>query len=418
MPKKYLPAERTVRKARKQARLEAAAEQQQEQDSRRLALAARMKDLLAEQAALASESASKKNCARRKAVRRASPEQQADTVEYTVVHGSASCEQLDEDVIDLHSFLEQGINPKIDEAFKAQEAAQTAMQDMHDNLVDSAVKFSVAQSCYNAITTPPFHVLPELPALRAPTVPPEGTSEPGAATAASLFSSSKKRGTARMQCTPSSSDDDDAIFPTSSSSGDDGSPQPAHHRARDSEGFLLDILERREEEEEDERVANNSYHDERVVRIVEAGYMLREAISALAATKERGLESTQRACDHLRVTSNTPIAAVSKAVKDCQDQLKQQQQQQKLASAITKKTEDFGPALSDYVSANPGAETAASMAKAHHDACTFGHLSCSSKAATNLKQQLQKHRELQACKWLGAICLAVCEEVGGLGFRV
>ena len=47
MPK-YLPAERTARKARKQARQEAAAEAQQEQETRRLAIVAKMEVLEAE----------------------------------------------------------------------------------------------------------------------------------------------------------------------------------------------------------------------------------------------------------------------------------------------------------------------------------------------------------------------------------
>ena len=133
MPK-YLPAERTARKARKLARQEAAAEFQQEQETKRLALIARMEDLVTEQEALAAESASRKNCAKRKAVRRAnSPKKQAvdaDTVDFTVVHGSASCEEEDEDVLALRDFLEPGINPKIDEAFEAQQAAQDPLVQM------------------------------------------------------------------------------------------------------------------------------------------------------------------------------------------------------------------------------------------------------------------------------------------------
>jgi hypothetical protein len=78
---KNLPAERTARKARKQARQEAAADAEQEQESRRLALIARMEDLVTEHQALAAESASRKNCARRKAVWRAnSPKQQQRAV--------------------------------------------------------------------------------------------------------------------------------------------------------------------------------------------------------------------------------------------------------------------------------------------------------------------------------------------------
>ena len=312
MPK-YLPAERTARKARKQARQEAAAEAQQEQETRRLAIIARMEVLEAEQQALAAETKSKKNCARRKAVRRSaasSPKQLADLeepVEYTVVHGSASCEEEDEDVIDLHAFLEPGINPKIDEAFEAQQAAQMAMQDMvrgssddssHDVPVPAvkagsqALLFAEAQQRYNQLHSPPFFS-PELPALASASELQAMDAAAAAALAPSvILFANKKRGTARMECSRNESSDEDVIFDSTTASS------TSHHnsRARDSDGILIDHLERREEEEEDERAVNNSYHDERVVRIVEAGYLLREAISALAATKQGGLESTPRAC--------------------------------------------------------------------------------------------------------------------------
>ena len=77
----YTKSERTARKAKKQARLEAAADAQQEQQSKRLALAARMEDLVAEQKALDAKSASRKNCARRKAVRRSNSPRQQDDME-------------------------------------------------------------------------------------------------------------------------------------------------------------------------------------------------------------------------------------------------------------------------------------------------------------------------------------------------
>jgi hypothetical protein len=126
----------------------------------------------------------------------------------------ASCEEENEDVIDLHAFVEPGINPKIDEAFEAQQAAQMAMQVMVRSSSDDsssdvpvpavkagsqALSFAEAQQRYNQLHSPPVF-LPELPALASASE----LETMDAAAAASLAPSAilfanKKRATARME---------------------------------------------------------------------------------------------------------------------------------------------------------------------------------------------------------------------------
>jgi hypothetical protein len=129
----YSKSERTARNAKKQARMDAAvvqaAVQEQELADRHLALQVRIDALTAEQVEVSKRARSAKNCAQRKA-RRQQGSHAGDEAQVVVVHGSASCEEEDQDVIDLHSFLEPGINAKIDEAYEDQQAAQMAMEEL------------------------------------------------------------------------------------------------------------------------------------------------------------------------------------------------------------------------------------------------------------------------------------------------
>ena len=156
--------------------------------------------------------------------------------------------------------------------------------------------------------------------------------------------------------------------------------------------------------------ANAAMHDERVIRLINSGYNPREAIDALKATKASGFESTEKALEHLRVKSGTAISAISKAVVDCNQKI------DKLTSTAAVSTAKvdaaFGPSLSEFVSNNRKAEDLAGRAQLLHDRSTFGHLACSSRAAINLKEIIRQggDAELRDTKWLGAICLAVCED--------
>ena len=78
----------------------------------------------------------------------------------------------------------------------------------------------------------------------------------------------------------------------------------------------------------------------------------------------------------------------------------------------TKADAIFGPSLSDFVSSNRKAEDLAGRAQQLHDRSAFGHLSCPARAAINLKEIVRQgsDAELRDTKWLGAICLAVCED--------
>ena len=109
-----------------------------------------MTDLLAEQEALAKEIASKKNCAKRKARRHQSAE--AAGSGFIVVHASRSCEQSDEDVVYQHSFLEEGLNPKIDEALAVQDSAQAALDSEYNGQISYNLR-----SRFNVFRTIQYH---------------------------------------------------------------------------------------------------------------------------------------------------------------------------------------------------------------------------------------------------------------------
>jgi hypothetical protein len=109
----YTKSERTARKARKQARLDAAAELQEAQVQGQVAMQARLDQLLAANALLKKQAANKKNSHRKKAKRaaeRSSAGEAGDSSgeglfepqefgERRVVHASASCDEDDDDVL-------------------------------------------------------------------------------------------------------------------------------------------------------------------------------------------------------------------------------------------------------------------------------------------------------------------------------
>ena len=83
-----------------------------------------------------------------------------------------------------------------------------------------------------------------------------------------------------------------------------------------------------------------------------------------------------------------------------------------MTSSAGKTEAVFGPSLSDFVSNNERAEEVAGRIQLLHDKSSFGHLSNVSKAAINLKESVRRgtDHELRNTMWLGAICLAVCED--------
>ena len=116
----YSKSERTARKARKQARLDAAAEAQLAQEQGQAAMQARLEQLVEDNALLKRQAANRKNSQRKKAKKAAERQTTgeasdsadqgpagSDLQEYEdeglesrlVVHASASCEEDDVDVL-------------------------------------------------------------------------------------------------------------------------------------------------------------------------------------------------------------------------------------------------------------------------------------------------------------------------------
>ena len=138
----YTKSERTARKARKQARLDAAAELQVEQAQGQAAMQARLEQLLAANALLKKQAVNRKNSHRKKAKRAAerlssgeagdSPDEglvEESFDDRRVVHASAFCDEDDD-----------GVLAKWDaaEAVRVQEAI--ALSLMQEPAVQPAVK--------------------------------------------------------------------------------------------------------------------------------------------------------------------------------------------------------------------------------------------------------------------------------------
>ena len=435
MPK-YNKSERTARKVRKIARQEAAADAEQAQAQEQAAMQARLEQLMADNALLKKKQINKKNSARKKAKKAAEQAQEthaggaadqelaeegeqlvpSSPPRRTVVHASASCDEDDDDVLDRYDAAEAR---RIAEA-----VAVNAASPPRSPVV--AMPPLATPTPTPTPTPPPTQALPPEVAPQAEAI----AAQLAASAQPSLFAGTTKRGTARMQCNsvakrtpeyeaelaklpklkrgPLSSESERSCSESEDEEEEEEEEEESEEEESDADASSKEkayLKEKRtrdrvEERFEKERKENNSLHDERVIRLSASGYSVRESVEALAATKEEGLESTERASEYLRAKSSTPISNVQRAV----DQLTKN-----LTPAV--KPEEFGPQLSDLVNEHQEWEAEAKRAKAYHDASSFGHLSCSSKAALALRQQLLKGKaEGSWGKGLGAICLAICQD--------
>jgi hypothetical protein len=378
----YVPANRTARKAAKAAKQLQEQEQEQAQASReQAALQLRFDQLEAENARISKSLRNKKKALKRARASRSDGTSLDGSIGETparsqVVHASGSCEEEDEDVVSKHQFLnstETGTDDKIDAERAIHAAAQAAL-------------LGQAQALSKVSPVIPVHYLPPLPLI------PSSQHAPSTPTKDLLHDTqARTKGTSRMQCY----------------GGKGEAFAQEWEDARLKEREEEDFLDQRCREQEAAIRENAAAHDERVLRLVGAGYLLQESMRAVSETKQEGMESTQRAVEWLRVHSATPIAQVSKAIQNCQTQIDKQKTDLLESKAAA---QEYGPNLSEFVSLNPGAEHASRKVKAKHDANSFGHLSSVAKAALILKQAMARERDLEACKWLGAICMAVCED--------
>jgi hypothetical protein len=298
-----------------------------------------------------------------------------------------SCDEVDEDVISKDEFLnstETGTDDKIDAERAIHAAAQAAL-------------LGQAQALSKVSPVIPVHYLPPLPALLSPpkdylfcTRHYGGRGEAGRKD----FEEARQKERAELEDSP------EAAEPTASKVIAEG------------DNLIERVIGAKAAEQM--QAENEDLHDERVCRLISSGYQPREAFEALAATKISGLESTARATEYLRVKSSTPSANMAKAVGACQLQigLLSTAAASATAPSAAKPEAVFGPSLSDYVSNNERAEGVAGRIQLLHDKSSFGHLSNVSKAAINLKETVRRgaDHELRNTMWLGAICLAVCED--------
>ena len=150
---------------------------------------------------------------------------------------------------------------------------------------------------------------------------------------------------------------------------------------------------------------NQERHDDRIKAIVNSGYNLEEAVKALRATKEMGMESTTRAGEYLRRNSRTPIEKITTALGLVQGKVEKMRNKEKGGEP-----ECFGPALSDLVEEHPSCSKQAVFVKRLHDMQVLKHLSSCAKAADALRKQVFQYPEHRASEYLGKICLAVCKD--------
>jgi hypothetical protein len=393
----YLLAERTARKQKKAAWMQEQAQAQAQVLAEQVALQALYDQLQADHDLLTKKTKNKKKAVKRK-LRRAEAALTGPTGP-TVVHGSNSCEEDDEDVMSKHDFLSEtlpGTSEKLDEELAIHIFAQQAL------------KSGISSASSHHVTAPSEEQAVNGPAAVAPSTP------PAAQNATASQEAVENQQATRAACSPAV----DLLLaatarPHSLSYLFDEDYEAASSLARDEsdadlvdtgDGLIDQYLERKTLEEQVK--ANMAMHDERVIRLVNSGYNLREAIDALAATKAGGLESTSKAVEHLRVKSGTAMSAISRAVVDCNQKI------DKLTCTAESKVTAFGPSLSEFVSNNAKAEDLAGRAQLQHDKSAFGHLACPSRAAINLKEIIRRGNDAQLrdSKWLGAICLAVCED--------
>jgi hypothetical protein len=201
----YTKSERTARKARKQARLDAAAELQVEQAQGQAAMQARLEQLLAANALLKKQAVNRKNSHRKKAKRVAerlssgeagdSPDEglvgQQEVEESfddrRVVHASASCEEDDDDVLAKWD---------AEEAVRIQEAVALSLEN--EPAMQPAV--NAASPARSPVPTMDPLSPPHPPELPPEEVAPVLAGAVPATASGGLFAGTERRGTARMQC--------------------------------------------------------------------------------------------------------------------------------------------------------------------------------------------------------------------------
>jgi hypothetical protein len=391
----YLLSERTARKAKKEHRIQEQELAQVQRIQEQAELQVKFDQLQAQHDSLVKKAKNAKKAARRKLLRGTVGPSATGPI---VVHASASCDEEDEDVVSKHDFLAgtlEGTSEALDAELAVHRFAQRALQEI---LANSSGRDVIEDTAVNATAAHPLQVSSTPPATTTPDPPQQSnqaTSSAGQQTADLLPDN-----TARKHLF----DEDYEPTPSSTVAED-----LEAGRMRQADDDLIDEYLERKVLEGALRT-NAGMHDERVIRLINSGYLPREAIDALSATKVAGWESTKKALEYLRVKSGTALSAISKAVVDCKQQINLLTN---TAAGTTAKAEAiFGPYLSDFVSQNPRAEDVAGRVQRLHDTSAFGHLSCTSKAAINLKETVRQgdDAQLRDTKWLGAICLAVCED--------
>ena len=392
----HLLAERAARKQKQVARTQVREQAQAQVAAEQVALQALYDQLQTDHNKLLKRNRNKKKAERRKLKKTRSA-----VSDLVVVHGSNSCEEEDSDVLSKHHFLAgtlAGTSQALDDELAVHLFAQQALESSSSSTnSQNATNMQAVNGTNSARVFTPPSPLPALPFI--PPVLPPSPKEPQATSA------SNTRAVALLPNSLSHLLEEDY----------DAAPQDASAKATIKRGDeLVDaFLEAKLQEEE--LKANSSMHDERVIRLISSGYHPREAVEALAATKLGGFESTKRALEHLRVKSGTPISAISKAVDDCNQRI--DQLTSKTAASVSKTDAVIGPSLSNFINNHPRAEELAGRAQRQHDKSAFGHLTCSSRAAINLKEIIKQSSDapLRECQWLGAICLAVCEDCAKCG---
>jgi hypothetical protein len=340
---RYVPANRTARKAAKAARQAQVQEQVQEQVSQeQAALQLRFDLLQAENAKLAKTLKIKKKALKRIRASR-SGEGSPTGTNVQVVHASGSCDEDDEDVVSKHDFLE-GSEPGTSEIIDAERATHAAAQAALQQQTQASLELASSVLA----PTPVVHHLPPLPALPTPTnlllIDQRGTRD--RTSRMQCYGGNEELGreweNARLQERGELSDNDAVNpLPYSSAAGATAGEVIATGNHLIEKFIGAKAAEQMLKENED-------LHDERVCRLISSGFQPREAFEALAATKVNGLESTARATEYLRVKSATPLANMAKAVGACQLQigLLSTAAASAVASSAAKTEAVFGPSLS------------------------------------------------------------------------
>ena len=151
---------------------------------------------------------------------------------------------------------------------------------------------------------------------------------------------------------------------------------------------------------------NNAMHDARVIALSESGFNTKESIEALKATKEDGLESTQRAANWLRAVSTTPMINMAKAIGKVQ----QTQGYQKGQLAAQGQRSQYGPRVCDLVTKAPAIKQMCIDIQHVHDMNDFGHASTLSGSLKTLYKSLVDRKLHHQHKATEEICQAVCED--------